>query len=309
MPAVDLQMEALERSASRRRTFYRWLLFIILGVFAIYYLAPMYVMIVTSFKSMEEIRKGNLMMLPNEFLLDAWKIAWGGRGYEAGDVFLRPFFWNSTKMVVPAVVISTFLGAINGYILTKWRFKGDNFIFLLFLFGCFIPYQAILLPMARTLGALGISNSITGLVLVHSVYGLSFTTLFFRNYYVSIPDEMIKAARIDGAGFFKIFFKVLLPISAPIIVVTVIWQFTNIWNDFLFGSSFSFGEAAPIQVALNNMVLTSTSVKQYNVDMAAAFIAGFPTLVVYVLAGKYFIRGLTAGSVKGSSWQRLKPEI
>ena len=292
-------MEALERSASRRRTFYRWLLFLILGVFAIYYLAPMYVMIVTSLKSMEEIRKGNLMMLPNEFLLDAWKIAWGGRGYEAGDVFLRPFFWNSTKMVVPAVVISTFLGAINGYILTKWRFKGDNFIFLLFLFGCFIPYQAILLPMARTLGALGISNSITGLVLVHSVYGLSFTTLFFRNYYVSIPDEMIKAARIDGAGFFKIFFKVLLPISAPIIVVTVIWQFTNIWNDFLFGSSFSFGEAAPIQVALNNMVLTSTSVKQYNVDMAAAFIAGFPTLVVYVLAGKYFIRGLTAGSVKG----------
>ena len=299
MPAVDLQMEALERSASRRRTFYRWLLFLILGVFAIYYLAPMYVMIVTSFKSMEEIRKGNLMMLPKEFLLDAWKIAWGGRGYDAGDVFLRPFFWNSTKMVVPAVAISTFLGAINGYILTKWRFKGDNIIFLLFLFGCFIPYQAILLPMARTLGALGISNSITGLVLVHSVYGLSFTTLFFRNYYVSIPDEMIKAARIDGAGFFKIFFKVLLPISAPIIVVTVIWQFTNIWNDFLFGSSFSFGEAAPIQVALNNMVLTSTSVKQYNVDMAAAFIAGFPTLVVYILAGKYFIRGLTAGSVKG----------
>ena len=299
MPAVDLQMEALERSASRRRTFYRWLLFLILGVFAIYYFAPMYVMIVTSFKSMEEIRKGNLMMLPKEFLLDAWKIAWGGRGYDAGDVFLRPFFWNSTKMVVPAVVISTFLGAINGYILTKWRFKGDNIIFLLFLFGCFIPYQAILLPMARTLGALGISNSITGLVLVHSVYGLSFTTLFFRNYYVSIPDEMIKAARIDGAGFFKIFFKVLLPISAPIIVVTVIWQFTNIWNDFLFGSSFSFGEAAPIQVALNNMVLTSTSVKQYNVDMAAAFIAGFPTLVVYILAGKYFIRGLTAGSVKG----------
>ena len=299
MPAVDLQMEALERSASRRRTFYRWLLFLILGVFAIYYLAPMYVMIVTSFKSMEEIRKGNLMMLPKEFLLDAWKIAWGGRGYDAGDVFLRPFFWNSTKMVVPAVVISTFLGAINGYILTKWRFKGDNIIFLLFLFGCFIPYQAILLPMARTLGELGISNSITGLVLVHSVYGLSFTTLFFRNYYVSIPDEMIKAARIDGAGFFKIFFKVLLPISAPIIVVTVIWQFTNIWNDFLFGSSFSFGEAAPIQVALNNMVLTSTSVKQYNVDMAAAFIAGFPTLVVYILAGKYFIRGLTAGSVKG----------
>ena len=299
MPPVDLQIESLERSASRKRTFYRWLLFLVLGLFALYYLAPLYVMIVTSLKSMEEIRQGNLMTLPGEFLLDAWKIAWSGRGYTAGDVFLRPFFWNSTKMVIPAVVISTFLGALNGYVLTKWRFRGDNLIFLLFLFGCFIPYQAILLPMARTLGILGISNSITGLVVVHSIYGLSFTTLFCRNYYVSIPDEMIKAARIDGAGFFKIFFKVLLPISAPIIVVTVIWQFTNIWNDFLFGSSFSFGEAAPIQVALNNMVLTSTSVKQYNVDMAAAFIAGFPTLVVYILAGKYFIRGLTAGSVKG----------
>ena len=240
------------------------------------------------------------MTFPREIIFDSWKTAWSGRGgIDAGNVFLRPFFWNSLKMVVPAVVISTFLGALNGYALTKWRFKGDNLIFLLFLFGCFIPYQAILLPMSRTLGFLGMSNSISGLVLVHTVYGLSFTTLFFRNYYISIPDEMIKAARIDGAGFFKIFFKVLLPISAPIIVVTVIWQFTNIWNDFLFGSSFSFGEAAPIQVALNNMVLTSTSVKEYNVDMAAAFIAGIPTLLVYVLAGKYFIRGLTAGSVKG----------
>ena len=212
MPPVDLQIESLERSASRKRTFYRWLLFLVLGLFALYYLAPLYVMIVTSLKSMEEIRQGNLMTLPGEFLLDAWKIAWSGRGYTAGDVFLRPFFWNSTKMVIPAVVISTFLGALNGYVLTKWRFRGDNLIFLLFLFGCFIPYQAILLPMARTLGILGISNSITGLVVVHSIYGLSFTTLFFRNYYVSIPDEMIKAARIDGAGFFKIFFKVLLPI-------------------------------------------------------------------------------------------------
>ena len=300
MQTLDFQkMENIERSTSRKRTFYRWLLFIILGIFALYYLAPLYVMIITSLKSMEEIRQGNLMTLPGEVMFDAWETAWSGREYDAGNVFLRPFFWNSIKMVVPAVVISTFFGALNGYVLTKWRFRGDNLVFLLFLFGCFIPYQAILLPMARTLGVLGISNSITGLVVVHSIYGLSFTTLFFRNYYVSIPDEMIKAARIDGAGFFKIFFKVLLPISAPIIVVTVIWQFTNIWNDFLFGSSFSFGEAAPIQVALNNMVLTSTSVKEYNVDMAAAFIAGIPTLLVYVLAGKYFIRGLTAGSVKG----------
>ncbi len=298
--ADKMHFEALERSASRKKLFYRWLLFLVLGLFALYYIAPLYVMIITSLKSMEEIRQGNLMTLPGEIIFDSWKTAWSGRGgIDAGNVFLRPFFWNSIKMVAPAVAISTFLGALNGYALTKWRFKGDNILFLLFLFGCFIPYQAILLPMARTLGLLGISNSISGLVLVHTVYGLSFTTLFFRNYYISIPDEMIKAARIDGAGFFKIFFKVLLPISAPIIVVTVIWQFTGIWNDFLFGSSFSFGEAAPIQVALNNMVLTSTSVKEYNVDMAAAFIAGIPTLIVYVLAGKYFIRGLTAGSVKG----------
>ena len=298
--ADKMHFEALERSASRKKIFYRWLLFLVLGLFALYYIAPLYVMIITSLKSMEEIRQGNLMTLPGEIIFDSWKTAWSGRGgIDAGNVFLRPFFWNSIKMVAPAVAISTFLGALNGYALTKWRFKGDNILFLLFLFGCFIPYQAILLPMARTLGLLGISNSISGLVLVHTVYGLSFTTLFFRNYYISIPDEMIKAARIDGAGFFKIFFKVLLPISAPIIVVTVIWQFTGIWNDFLFGSSFSFGEAAPIQVALNNMVLTSTSVKEYNVDMAAAFIAGIPTLIVYVLAGKYFIRGLTAGSVKG----------
>ncbi len=298
MPTVSAAPQRAPLSRVKK-TFYRWLLFLILGVFALYYITPLYVMIVTSLKSMEEIRQGNLLTLPKEFLFDAWKIAWNGRGYEAGDVYLRPFFWNSVKMVVPAVVISTFLGALNGYALTKWRFKGDNIIFLLFLFGCFIPYQAILLPMARTLGMLGISNSVFGLIVVHTVYGLSFTTLFFRNYYVSIPDEIVKAARIDGAGFFTIFFKVLLPISMPIIVVTVIWQFTNIWNDFLFGSSFSFGESAPIQVALNNMVLTSTSVKEYNVDMAAAFIAAFPTIIVYVLAGKYFIRGLTAGSVKG----------
>ena len=301
MQTLDFQnIEKIERFATRKRIFFRWLLFLILGLFALYYIAPLYVMIVTSLKTMEEIRQGNLMSLPGEIIFDSWKTAWSGRGgIDAGNVFLRPFFWNSLKMVVPAVAISTFFGALNGYALTKWRFKGDNLLFLAFLFGCFIPYQAILLPMSRTLGILGISNSISGLVLVHTVYGLSFTTLFFRNYYISIPDEMIKAARIDGAGFFKIFFKVLLPISSPIIVVTVIWQFTNIWNDFLFGSSFSFGEAAPIQVALNNMVLTSTSVKEYNVDMAAAFIAGIPTLIVYVLAGKYFIRGLTAGSVKG----------
>jgi len=294
-----VNFSSLEQKSKIKNIIMRWSLYFFLILFALYYLAPLYVMIITSLKSMAEIRQGNLLSLPKEILFDAWKVAWGGREYDAGNVYLRPYFWNSTKMVVPAVLVSTFLGAMNGYVLTKWRFKHDNLFFLMLLIGSFIPYQAILLPMARTLGSVGLSNSVLGLICVHSIYGIPFTTLFFRNYYISLPNELVKAARIDGAGFFKIFFKIILPISSPIIVVTVIWQFTNIWNDFLFGSSFSFGEAAPIQVALNNMVLTSTSVKEYNVDMAAAIIAGFPTLIVYVLLGKYFIRGLTAGSVKG----------
>ncbi|MAR96086.1 MAG: sugar ABC transporter permease [Candidatus Marinimicrobia bacterium] len=297
----------LEQKSGKNKIIFRWILFIILGIFALYYITPLYVMIVTSFKTMDEIRQGNIFYLPDTLYFEPWLEAWRGQlvnttsglAVDAGNVYLKTYFWNSVKLVIPAVLISTLLGAINGYALTKWRFKGDSWIFLLFLFGTFIPYQAILLPMSRTLGAMGISNSVGGLILVHVVYGLCFTTLFCRNYYISISDEIIKAARIDGAGFFKIFFKIILPISAPILVVTVIWQFTQIWNDFLFGATFTFGEEAPVQVALNNMVLTSTSVKRYNVDMAAAIIAGIPTLIVYILAGKYFIRGLTAGSVKG----------
>jgi len=291
--------QKLEERSKFKNTILRWFLYSVLLLFAFYFIFPLYVMLVTAFKTMDEIRQGNLMTLPSQLNIDSWLVAWGGRGYGAGDTYLRPYFWNSIKMVVPAVFFSTFIGAMTGYVLTKWRFKGDKWVFLFLLFGCFIPYQAILLPMARTLAVLGISTSVLGLIVVHSVYGIPFTTLFFRNYYVSIPNELIKAARIDGAGFFKIFFKILLPISSPIIVVTVIWQFTQIWNDFLFGATFSFGEAAPIQVALNNMVLSSTSVKEYNVDMASAIIAGFPTLIVYVFAGKYFIRGLTSGAVKG----------
>jgi glucose/mannose transport system permease protein len=180
-----------------------------------------------------------------------------------------------------------------------WRFKGSDLFFSLLMIGCFIPFQVVLLPMAQTLGTLGIANSTTGLVFVHVVYGLAFTTLFFRNFYVTVPDELVKAAKIDGAGFFKIFWRIILPLSIPIIVVSIIWQFTQIWNDFLFGAVFSSGERQPITVALNNLVNTSTGVKEYNVDMAAAIIAALPTLFVYVVAGKYFVRGLTAGAVKG----------
>ena len=202
-------------------------------------------------------------------------------------------------MAAPAVVISTLIGAINGYAVAQWRFRGANMIFALILFGCFIPFQVVLLPMARLLGLMGLAGSIPGLIMVHVIYGIGFTTLFFRNYYVTIPIELVKAAKVDGASFFRIFFSVFLPLSLPIIVVTVIWQFTQIWNDFLFGVSFSEAGTQPVTVALNNIVNSTTGVKEYNVDMASAIIAALPTLAVYVIAGKYFIRGLTAGSVKG----------
>ena len=277
----------------------RILLYAVLMLFALYYLMPLFVMLTTSLKTLDDIRGGNLIALPEKISFDAWIKAWSSActGVNCGG--LSGNFWNSVSFVLPAVVISTLVGALNGYVLTMWRFRGSDILFTLLLIGCFIPFQVVLLPMAQTLGWLGIANSTSGLIFVHVVYGLAFTTLFFRNFYVAIPEEMVKAARIDGAGFFRIFWRIILPLSPPILVVCVIWQFTQIWNDFLFGVVFSSGERQPITVALNNLVNTSTGVKEYNVDMAAAIIAGLPTLFVYVVAGKYFVRGLTAGSVKG----------
>jgi len=277
----------------------RTAIYALLVLFALYYLMPLFVMLTTSLKTLDDIRSGNLVALPREISFDAWGKAWGTActGVFCGG--LKGNFMNSVNFVVPAVIISTLVGAFNGYVLTMWRFKGSDVLFTLLLIGCFIPFQVVLLPMAQTLGWLGIANSIPGLIFVHVVYGLAFTTLFFRNFYVTVPAELTKAARIDGAGFFTIFWRIILPLSPPIIVVCVIWQFTQIWNDFLFGVVFSSGQRQPITVALNNLVNTSTGVKEYNVDMAAAIIAALPTLFVYVVAGKYFLRGLTAGAVKG----------
>ena len=277
----------------------RWLLYIALIIFALFYLMPLFVMLATSLKSLEEIRTGSLIALPREISFDAWITAWSSACSGIKCEGLQPYFWNSVIMTVPAVLISTFIGALNGFAIAQWRFPGANTIFALILFGCFIPFQVVLLPMARLLGELGLAGSISGLILVHVVYGIGFTTLFFRNYYVSIPVELVKAAKVDGASYFRIFFSIFLPLSLPIIVVTIIWQFTQIWNDFLFGVSFSEAGTQPITVALNNIVNSTTGVKEYNVDMAAAIIAALPTLAIYVIAGKYFIRGLTAGSVKG----------
>ncbi len=266
---------------------------------ALFYLLPLVVMLFTSFKTMDDIRAGNLISFPAEFVIEPWIKAWSSACTGVKCEGVGSYFFNSVQIVVPAVLISTAIGAINGYVLTKWRFRGSELFFGLLLFGCFIPFQVVLLPMAQTLGWLGLANTTAGLVLVHVAYGVAFTTLFFRNFYVNIPSELVKAAQLDGAGFFRIFWRILLPISGPIIVVTIIWQTTQIWNDFLFGVVYGSGETQPITVALNNLVNTSTGIKEYNVHMAAAIIAGLPTLLVYVLAGKYFVRGLTAGSVKG----------
>ncbi len=294
-----MSREGIVERRGARQLVLRILLFVVLGLFCFIYLMPLVVMISTSLKSLAEIRTGSFIALPREVTFDAWGKAWNSACVGVRCNGLAPYMWNSVAMVVPAVAISTFLGAVNGYALTKWRFRGANTIFSLMLFGAFIPFQVVLLPMARTLGYFGLAGSTYGLILVHTVYGLAFTTLFFRNFFVSVSDGIVQAAKIDGAGFFPIFFKLMLPMAVPTIVVTVIWQFTQIWNDFLFGIAFTVGDSNPATVALNNIVASSTGVKEYNVDMAAAIIAGLPTLLVYVLAGNYFVRGLAAGAVKG----------
>lgn len=287
------------RPKGLRQALLRGLLFAVLILFCLYYLMPLVVMVSTSLKSLEEIRTSSLVSLPQAVNFDAWAKAWSSACVGVRCTGLEPYFMNSVLMVVPSVIISTMLGALNGYALTKWRFRGADIIFALMLFGSFIPFQVVLLPMARMLGYFGLAGSVYGLILVHTIYGLAFTTLFFRNFFVGVSDGIVNAAKIDGAGFFAIFFSVLLPMSLPTIVVTVIWQFTQIWNDFLFGIAFTVGDSNPVTVALNNIVATSTGVKEYNVDMAAAIIAALPTLLVYIVAGKYFVRGLSAGAVKG----------
>jgi glucose/mannose transport system permease protein len=281
---------------------FRWdrvALWSVLLLFALFFLVPMYVMLTTSLKDMAQVREGSLLSLPTSPTFESWARAWSSActGVDCGG--LKPFFINSVLMVLPAVAISTSLGAINGYVLSKWRFRGSEVVFALILFGMFMPFQVVLLPMSQVLGWFGIASSIWGLVLVHILAGLPSTTLFFRNYYVGLPDELVKAAMLDGAGFWRIFWRIVLPLSTPIVVVTLIWQFTNIWNDFLFGIVFSGSGSKPITVGLNNLANTTSSVKEYNVDMAAAMIAGLPTLIVYIVAGQYFVRGLTAGAVKG----------
>ncbi|WP_377705795.1 carbohydrate ABC transporter permease [Pseudoduganella sp. UC29_71] len=275
------------------------MLYTLLVLVALYYLAPLYVMLTTSVKTLDQIREGNLLDFPLAPTTAAWSKAWSQACTGVRCEGLAPYFWNSVQMAIPAVLISSLIGSLNGYVLAHWRFPGHNLVFTALMVGCFIPFQVVILPMARLLGMAELANTTSGLIVVHIIYGIAFTTLFFRNYYVTVPDELVNAARIDGAGFFMIYRRIIFPLSLPIFMVCFIWQFTQIWNDFLFGVVFGGSDAQPVTVALNNLVNTSTGVTEYNVNMAAAIIAALPTLLIYLVAGKYFVRGLTAGAVKG----------
>jgi len=292
-------LAASNATAPRTSPMTRILLYAVIIALGIFFLAPLAIMIITSLRSTEDFRGGSIIAWPGSFSGYAWLKAWTTACIGTQCIGLKGYYLNSFLIVVPSAAISTALGAINGFALSKLKLPGGEFLLILIVFGVFIPYQAILIPAAQLLGKLGLLNTIWGLILVQSVYGIPICTLFFRNYYSSIPDELVRAATIDGAGFWSMFFYIILPLSPPIIAVTLIWQFTAIWNDFLFGVTFSSGSTQPVIVALNNLVNTTFGVKEYNVDMAGTIIAALPTLVIYVVAGKYFVRGLVVGSVKG----------
>ncbi len=283
----------------RKLHIWRLVLYVVLVAFALLFLAPLYVVVVASIKPSDEIRIGSILALPLAPSLAAWAKAWGTACVGASCLGLRPYFLNSWLIALPAVAISVLLGAVNGYALTKWRFRGAELLFVALLVGCFVPFQVILIPMARVLATLGLFGSLTGLVFVHVAYGIAVTTLLFRNFYLGVPDEIVRAARLDGAGFFATFHHVVLPLSKPMLAVAAILQFTGIWNDFLFGVVFAGPGNAPITVALNNLASASLGAREYNTDMAAALLTALPTIVVYILSGRYFLRGLTAGAVKG----------
>ena len=285
-------------NARRRYAFARVLIYGTLTLFAAIYVLPLLVIIANSFRDLPEIAKNGLISFPKSFTFGAWHDAWSTYCIGGTCEGMQRNFYNSLRMTIPATIISTFIGALNGYILSKWRFRGSEALFTCMTLGVFMPGQIALMPWAFIIGNLGLSNSTYGLVLIHVVQGLSFTTLFCRNYYVSIPDDLIKAARIDGAGFWRIFRKIILPLSPPILIVTIIWQFTGIWNEYLFGVVFTSGREQPITAALVALATNGTNVRVYDVMSAAVLIGAAPPLLIYFLGGKYFVRGLTQGAIK-----------
>ncbi|GAA3105482.1 carbohydrate ABC transporter permease [Rhizobium viscosum] len=270
-----------------------------LFVAAVYYLIPLYVMVVTSLKGMPEIRLGNIFAPPMEITFEPWVKAWATACTGLNCDGLSRGFWNSVRITVPSVIVSIAIASVNGYALANWRFKGSEFFFAVLIIGAFIPYQVMIYPIVIILREIGIYGSLTGLVIVHSIFGMPILTLLFRNYFVSLPEELFKAARVDGAGFWQIFLKIMLPMSLPIFVVAMILQVTGIWNDFLFGVVFTRPDTYPMTVQLNNIVNSVQGVKEYNVNMAATILTGLVPLVVYFVSGRLFVRGIAAGAVKG----------
>jgi glucose/mannose transport system permease protein len=269
---------------------------VILVAFALLYLLPIYVLALTGLKSFAEVNLYRMWDWPAHISLDSFVKAWVGSDNQ-GFRGLNNNFWNSMRLAIPATLISAALGSLNGYVLSKWRFRGADMVFMLLLFGMFIPYQSILIPLVQVLSRLGLYGSIAGLVFVHVVYGIPITTLIFRNYYATVPGELLEAAKIDGSGILGIYRYVMVPVSLPAFAVVMIWQFTSIWNDFLFGVIVTPRPAVqPITVALNN--LAGSYIVEWNVQMAGALLAALPTILVYIVLGRYFMRGLLAGSLK-----------
>lgn len=266
---------------------------------AIYYLVPLYVMVVTSLKSMPEIRMGNIFSPPVEITFEPWVKAWAQACTGLNCDGLSRGFGNSVRITIPSVIISILIASINGYALANWRFKGMETFFTVLVIGAFIPYQVMIYPIVIVLREIGIYGTLSGLVIVHTIFGMPILTLLFRNYFASLPEELFKAARVDGAGFWNIYFRIMVPMSLPIFVVAMIIQITGIWNDFLFGVVFTRPEYYPMTVQLNNIVNSVQGVKEYNVNMAATILTGLVPLIVYFVSGKLFVRGIAAGAVKG----------
>ena len=266
---------------------------------AIYYLVPLYVMIVTSLKGMPEIRLGNIFSPPIEVTFEPWVKAWAQACTGLNCDGLSRGFWNSVKITIPSVFVSIVIASINGYALANWRFKGANLFFTILIFGAFIPYQIMIYPLVILLRDLGLYTKLPGLILIHTIFGMPILTLLFRNYFTTIPEELFKAARVDGAGFWGIYFRVMMPMSLPIFAVAIVLQVTGIWNDFLFGVIYTKPANYPMTVQLNNIVNSVQGVKEYNVNMAATLLTGLVPLAIYFISGKLFVRGIAAGAVKG----------
>jgi glucose/mannose transport system permease protein len=284
-----LAHEALGARRARRPTAGGVVSYAVLILFAVFYLLPVYVLLVTGLKPLPEVNLATMWALPSGITLDGFAAAWDK---------LAPNVLNSVVLVLPATVLSVAWGSLNGYILARWRFRGSEVLFTLLLLGMFIPYQSVLIPLVQVLQGLHLYGSLPGLILVHVVYGIPITTLIFRNYYATIPGELLEAAALDGAGLAGIYRSIILPLSAPAAVVVAIWQFTSVWNEFLFAVVVTSNPAVqPITVALNNMA--GSFVVEWNVQMAGALLAALPTLLVYLLLGRFFLRGLLAGALKG----------